>query len=45
MPPMRWWRRSAPLQATHDALPPRALMHGDELKKLGLQSAIRSGLQ
>ena len=31
-------RRSAPLQATHDALPPRALMHTDELKKLGLQS-------
>ena len=31
-------RRSAPLQATHDALPPRAQMHTDELKKLGLQS-------
>jgi NADH-quinone oxidoreductase subunit G len=31
-------RRSAPLQATHDAMPPRVLMHGDELKKLGLQS-------
>jgi len=31
-------RRSAPLQATHDALPPRALMHSKEMKKLGLQS-------
>ncbi len=31
-------RRSAPLQATHDALPPRALMHSAEIKKLGLQS-------
>jgi len=31
-------RRSAPLQATHDALPPRALMHGEDMKKLGLQS-------
>ena len=31
-------RRSAPLQATRDALPPRALMHSDELKKLGLQA-------
>ncbi|HUX91153.1 MAG TPA: NADH-quinone oxidoreductase subunit NuoG [Gallionellaceae bacterium] len=31
-------RRSAPLQATHDAMPPRALMHGEEMKKLGLQS-------
>lgn len=31
-------RRSAPLQATHDALPPRAFMHSDELKKLGLQA-------
>jgi NADH-quinone oxidoreductase subunit G len=31
-------RRSAPLQATHDALPPRAVMHSDELKKLGLQA-------
>ena len=30
-------RRSAPLQATHDALPPRAVMHSDEIKKLGLQ--------
>jgi len=30
-------RRSAPLQATLDALPPRAQMHSDELKKLGLQ--------
>jgi NADH-quinone oxidoreductase subunit G len=31
-------RRSAPLQATHDALSPRASMHSDELKKLGLKS-------
>ncbi len=31
-------RRSAPLQATQDALPPRALMHSAEIKKLGLQS-------
>ncbi len=31
-------RRSAPLQATHDALPPRALMHSAEMTKLGLQS-------
>jgi NADH-quinone oxidoreductase subunit G len=31
-------RRSAPLQATHDALTPRAVMHSDELKKLGLQA-------
>lgn len=31
-------RRSSPLQATHDALPPCAAMHGDELAKLGLQS-------
>ncbi len=30
-------RRSAPLQATHDALPPCAVMHSDEIKKLGLQ--------
>ena len=30
-------RRSAPLQATHDALPPCAAMHGDELAKLGVQ--------
>ncbi|MFA6903302.1 MAG: NADH-quinone oxidoreductase subunit NuoG [Gallionellaceae bacterium] len=29
-------RRSAPLQATHDALPPHAAMHGEELKKLGV---------
>jgi len=34
-------RRSAPLQATHDALPPRALMHGEDMKKLGLQSGDR----
>ncbi len=31
-------RRSAPLQATQDALPPRALMHSSEIKKLGLQA-------
>ena len=30
-------RRSAPLQATHDALPPQAFMHGAEMKKLGLE--------
>ncbi len=30
-------RRSAPLQATHDSLPPQVLMHGAEMKKLGLQ--------
>jgi NADH-quinone oxidoreductase subunit G len=31
-------RRSAPLQATYDALPPQVFMHGEEMKKLGLQS-------
>ncbi len=31
-------RRSAPLQATADAAPPRAWLHSDELKKLGLQA-------
>lgn len=31
-------RRSMPLQATHDALPPCATMHSDELNKLGLKS-------
>jgi NADH-quinone oxidoreductase subunit G len=31
-------RRSVPLQATRDALTPRAVMHSDELKKLGLQA-------
>ncbi|MBI5007757.1 MAG: NADH-quinone oxidoreductase subunit G [Nitrosomonadales bacterium] len=31
-------RRSAPLQATADAAIPQAWMHGDELKKLGVQS-------
>ncbi len=30
-------RRAPPLQATCDALPPVAAMHGDELAKLGLQ--------
>jgi NADH-quinone oxidoreductase subunit G len=30
-------RRAPPLQATHDALPPSAAMHGDELAKLGLK--------
>jgi NADH-quinone oxidoreductase subunit G len=34
-------RRSAPLQATHDALPPHASMHSDELSKLGLQSGAQ----
>lgn len=31
-------RRSAPLQATADAVPPKAWMHGEELKKLGIQA-------
>jgi NADH-quinone oxidoreductase subunit G len=31
-------RRSAPLQATADATTPRAWLHGDELKKLGIQA-------
>ncbi|MDO8925555.1 MAG: NADH-quinone oxidoreductase subunit NuoG [Sideroxyarcus sp.] len=31
-------RRSAPLQATADAAIPQVRMHGDELKKLGVQS-------
>jgi len=31
-------RRSVPLQATFDAMPPRASMHSDEMKKLGLLS-------
>ena len=31
-------RRSAPLQATQDALTPCALMHSEEMKKLGVQS-------
>ncbi|HEY6094884.1 MAG TPA: NADH-quinone oxidoreductase subunit NuoG [Gallionellaceae bacterium] len=30
-------RRAAPLQATHDALPPTAAMHGDEMNKLGIK--------
>ncbi len=34
-------RRSTPLQATHDALPPRALMHSEEMKKLGFQTGER----
>ena len=34
-------RRSAPLQATQDALPPRALMHSEEMKKLGFQPGER----
>lgn len=34
-------RRSAPLQATRDALPPHASMHGEEMKKLGLQSGAQ----
>jgi NADH-quinone oxidoreductase subunit G len=33
-------RRSAPLQATADAAAPRAWLHSDELKKLGLQSGV-----
>ena len=31
-------RRSAPLQATQDAATPCAIMHGDEIKKLGVQA-------
>jgi len=31
-------RRSAPLQATQDAMVPQASMHSDELKKLGVQA-------
>jgi NADH-quinone oxidoreductase subunit G len=31
-------RRAPPLQATHDALPPCAAMHADEISKLGLQA-------
>ena len=31
-------RRSLPLQATYDAMPPRASMHADDMKKLGLLS-------
>ncbi len=31
-------RRSAPLQATADAAAPQAWLHGDELKKLGVQA-------
>jgi NADH-quinone oxidoreductase subunit G len=31
-------RRSAPLQATSDAATPRAWLHSDELKKLGVQA-------
>jgi NADH-quinone oxidoreductase subunit G len=31
-------RRSAPLQATTDAAVPRAWLHSDELKKLGVQA-------
>ena len=31
-------RRSAPLQATADAAPPKAWMHSEELKKLGMQA-------
>jgi NADH-quinone oxidoreductase subunit G len=38
-------RRSVPLQATHDALPPRASMHSDELKKLGLQSGDQAKIK
>jgi NADH-quinone oxidoreductase subunit G len=30
-------RRSAPLQQTRDAAMPRVVMHGDELRKLGMQ--------
>jgi NADH-quinone oxidoreductase subunit G len=34
-------RRSAPLQATADAALPQAWLHGDELKKLGVQAGAR----
>jgi NADH-quinone oxidoreductase subunit G len=34
-------RRSAPLQATTDAAMPRAWLHSDELKKLGVQAGAR----
>jgi NADH-quinone oxidoreductase subunit G len=34
-------RRSAPLQATTDAAMPQAWLHGDELKKLGVQPGAR----
>jgi len=34
-------RRSAPLQATHDAKTPGATMHSDEMNKLGVQSGAQ----
>ena len=34
-------RRSEPLQATTDAAMPQAWLHGDELKKLGVQPGAR----
>ena len=37
-------RRSAPLQATHDAATPRAALHSAELQKLGLQSGDEAKL-
>jgi NADH-quinone oxidoreductase subunit G len=38
-------RRSAPLQATLDALAPCAFMHSDELKKLGMQSGDKASVK
>jgi NADH-quinone oxidoreductase subunit G len=38
-------RRSAPLQATQDATVPCAVMHGDELNRLGLKAGEQIKLQ